>query len=254
MAPEIGRLIALMFRALARPALPGGRWVAWMLRGVFMHRPITATPQVRSEKAIGWIFHSALGIVYAGLDVAIVRDSLACASKSLASASKRKRAESLCCKGADGLVHCSSPHGKERGPEGSKSQQSCVPSQGLLLGCSGGPNAGRLFCEGRILRPMTRSVQPMTGIPDDETLSLILQRPGDDETARIAETSVGDIRSALKRAREAALAEAAPGEREQVEGLWAIIGVVVSTGLADLCPSEAMVEKIAGQLPPETYH
>ena len=58
---------------------------------------------------------------------------------------------------------------------------------------------------------------------DDETLNLIVRRPGD-ETVRIAEASVGDIRSALKRAREAALAEAGPGEREQVEGLWAIIG------------------------------
>ena len=65
---------------------------------------------------------------------------------------------------------------------------------------------------------------------------------------------MGDIRTVLKRAREAALAEAGPGEREQVEGVWAIIGIVVSTGLADLCPSEAKVEKIAGQLPPETYH
>ena len=94
----------------------------------------------------------------------------------------------------------------------------------------------------------------MTGIPDDETISLVVQRPGDDETVRIAEASVGDIRSALNRAREAALAEAGPSEREQVEGLWALIGVVVSTGLADLCPSEAKVEKIAGQFPPETYH
>ena len=94
----------------------------------------------------------------------------------------------------------------------------------------------------------------MTGIPDDETISFVVQRPGDDEAVRIAEASVGDIRSALKRAREAALAEAGPGEREQVEGVWAIIGIVVSTGLADLCPSEANVEKIAGELPPETYH
>ena len=76
---------------------------------------------------------------------------------------------------------------------------------------------------------------------DDETLNLIVQRPGD-EMVRIAEATVGDIRSALKRAREAALAEAGPDEREQVEGLWALIGVVVSTGLADLCPSEASVE------------
>ena len=64
----------------------------------------------------------------------------------------------------------------------------------------------------------------MTGIPDDETISFVVQRPGDDEAVRIAEASVGDIRSALKRAREAALAGAGPGEREQVEGLWAITG------------------------------
>ena len=94
----------------------------------------------------------------------------------------------------------------------------------------------------------------MTGIPDDETISFVVQRPGDDEAVRIAEASVGDIRSALKRAREAALAGAEPGEREQVEGLWAIIGIVVSTGLADLCPCAAKVEAIAGQLPLETYH
>ena len=37
---------------------------------------------------------------------------------------------------------------------------------------------------------------------DDETLNLIIQRPGD-EAVRLAEASVGDIRSALKRAREA---------------------------------------------------
>ena len=94
----------------------------------------------------------------------------------------------------------------------------------------------------------------MTGIPDDETINFVVQRPGDDEAVRIAEASVCDIRSALKRAREAALAGAEPGEREQVEGLWAIIGVVVSTGLADLCPCAAKVETIAGQLPLETYH
>ena len=44
---------------------------------------------------------------------------------------------------------------------------------------------------------------------DDETLNLIIQRPGD-EAVRIAEASVGDLRSALKRARGAALTEAGP--------------------------------------------
>ena len=31
-----------------------GRWVAWMPRGVFVHRPIAATPSIRGELAIGW--------------------------------------------------------------------------------------------------------------------------------------------------------------------------------------------------------
>jgi hypothetical protein len=50
-----------------------GRWVAWMPRGVFIHRPIAATPQMRGETAIGWIFHYAVGIVYAALYLAIMR-------------------------------------------------------------------------------------------------------------------------------------------------------------------------------------
>jgi len=50
-----------------------GRWVAWIPRGVFIHRPITATPQVRGEAVIGWIFHYAVGIVYAALYLAIMR-------------------------------------------------------------------------------------------------------------------------------------------------------------------------------------
>jgi hypothetical protein len=49
-----------------------GRWVAWWPRGVFIHRPITATPKVHGELAIGWAFHYAVGIVYAALYLAIV--------------------------------------------------------------------------------------------------------------------------------------------------------------------------------------
>src|SRR3974390_2723101 len=33
-----------------------GRWVAWMPRGVFVHRPIAATPSIRGELVIGWGF------------------------------------------------------------------------------------------------------------------------------------------------------------------------------------------------------
>ena len=50
-----------------------GRWVAWFPRGVFVHRPISATASVRGEIIIGWVFHYAVGIVYAGLYLAIMR-------------------------------------------------------------------------------------------------------------------------------------------------------------------------------------
>jgi hypothetical protein len=50
-----------------------GRWVAWISRGVFVHRPITATPKVNGEVAIGWAFHYAVGIFYAALYLAIMR-------------------------------------------------------------------------------------------------------------------------------------------------------------------------------------
>ena len=54
-----------------------GRWVAWMPRGVFVHRPIAATPSIRGELVIGWGFHYAVGIAYAVLYLAISRLVLA---------------------------------------------------------------------------------------------------------------------------------------------------------------------------------
>ena len=53
-----------------------GRWVAWSARGVFVHRPITATPKVNGEVAIGWAFHYAVGVVYAALYLTIMRFGL----------------------------------------------------------------------------------------------------------------------------------------------------------------------------------
>jgi len=50
-----------------------GRWLAWMPRGVFLHRPIAATPSIRGELAIGWAFHYVVGIAYAALYLAITR-------------------------------------------------------------------------------------------------------------------------------------------------------------------------------------
>jgi hypothetical protein len=54
-----------------------GRWLAWMPRGVFVHRPIGATPSIRGELAIGWGFHYVVGIAYAALYLAITRWVLA---------------------------------------------------------------------------------------------------------------------------------------------------------------------------------
>jgi hypothetical protein len=56
---------------------PVGRWVAWMPRGVFVHRPIAATPSIRGELAIGWGFHYVVGIAYAAIYLAIARLVLA---------------------------------------------------------------------------------------------------------------------------------------------------------------------------------
>jgi len=50
-----------------------GRWVAGFPRGVFVHRPITATTPVRGEVAIGWVFHYLVGIAYAAIYVVIMR-------------------------------------------------------------------------------------------------------------------------------------------------------------------------------------
>ena len=54
-----------------------GRWVAWMPRGVFVHRPIASTPAIRGELAIGWVFHYGVGVAYAALYLAIARSVLA---------------------------------------------------------------------------------------------------------------------------------------------------------------------------------
>ena len=42
-----------------------GLWVAWMPRGVFVHRLIVATPSIRGELAVGWGFHYVVGVAYA---------------------------------------------------------------------------------------------------------------------------------------------------------------------------------------------
>lgn len=59
--------------ALARFGVPAsgfglvGRWVGHGLRGRWRHRPITQSPPIRGELALGWAVHYATGIAFAGL-------------------------------------------------------------------------------------------------------------------------------------------------------------------------------------------
>lgn len=49
-----------------------GRWIAYMPRGRFVHRPIAASPSLRGEGVIGWIAHYGTGIVFAGVLLTVV--------------------------------------------------------------------------------------------------------------------------------------------------------------------------------------
>ena len=48
-----------------------GRWVGYFPRGRFVHASIGQATPIRGELMIGWLFHYAVGIFYAGLLVAI---------------------------------------------------------------------------------------------------------------------------------------------------------------------------------------
>lgn len=62
--------------SLARQRLQGiappdfallGRWLAYLPRGRFRHRPIGATAPVRGERALGWTAHYLIGIAFAAV-------------------------------------------------------------------------------------------------------------------------------------------------------------------------------------------
>ncbi|WP_349742244.1 DUF2938 domain-containing protein [Roseateles cavernae] len=48
-----------------------GRWLIYMKRGRFRHRPIAASAPVKGERAIGWSAHYLIGIAFAALLLAI---------------------------------------------------------------------------------------------------------------------------------------------------------------------------------------
>lgn len=71
-----GATLAMDAWTLARARLLGvppldyrlvGRWLAWMPRGRFRHRPISASAPVPGERAIGWIAHYLIGIAFAAM-------------------------------------------------------------------------------------------------------------------------------------------------------------------------------------------
>jgi fatty acid desaturase len=51
-------------------AMPG-RWVAYLPAGRFVHDDIALASPVRNELAIGWVFHYAVGILFAAALLAI---------------------------------------------------------------------------------------------------------------------------------------------------------------------------------------
>lgn len=44
-----------------------GRWAGHLARGRWRHDAIAKTPSIRSETAIGWLVHYAVGIAFAGV-------------------------------------------------------------------------------------------------------------------------------------------------------------------------------------------
>ncbi|MCY1218242.1 hypothetical protein D9M68_344950 [compost metagenome] len=44
-----------------------GRWLGWIARGRWFHRPIAASAPVRGERTLGWITHYATGIAFAAI-------------------------------------------------------------------------------------------------------------------------------------------------------------------------------------------
>lgn len=49
-----------------------GRWLAYMPRGVFCHRDISARPARVAECHLGWLFHYGVGVVFAAIFLAAV--------------------------------------------------------------------------------------------------------------------------------------------------------------------------------------
>ncbi|WP_317933138.1 DUF2938 family protein [Halioxenophilus sp. WMMB6] len=62
-----------------------GRWVAYLFRGRYRHSPISATPAVKHELALGWVVHYLTGISY-GLLYLFILESILGVAPNLGSA------------------------------------------------------------------------------------------------------------------------------------------------------------------------
>jgi hypothetical protein len=66
--------VAVRKRLLGVPSLDYGlvgRWLVYLAHGRFHHDRIDASPPVRGERLIGWIFHYLTGVAFAALLLAI---------------------------------------------------------------------------------------------------------------------------------------------------------------------------------------
>ena len=70
-ATAILDLWALAQHRLAGAALPNyalvGRWMLYMPRGRFVHRPIADSPPLHGERIAGWSAHYLIGILFAAM-------------------------------------------------------------------------------------------------------------------------------------------------------------------------------------------
>jgi hypothetical protein len=48
-----------------------GRWFTHLARGRFHHESIAASPAVQGERVIGWVAHYVIGVVFAGMLLAV---------------------------------------------------------------------------------------------------------------------------------------------------------------------------------------
>jgi len=46
-----------------------GRWAGLMLKGQFFHGSIASADKVKAEKAIGWVLHYSIGIIFAFMHI-----------------------------------------------------------------------------------------------------------------------------------------------------------------------------------------